>query len=98
MEIKTYIAKEKETVMAFQLKEETYDELVKTLLDNGVPLTFGEGCDNPFVELPACGGGTEVAVIGDYIAPFGSCFHVYKQAAFEYMFELKNEASKRREG
>jgi|GEM_PF-2859266 len=98
MEAKTYIAKEKETVMAFQLKEETYDELVKTLLDNGVPLTFGEGCDNSFVELPVCGGGTEVAVIGDYIAPFGSCFRVYKQAAFEYMFELKNEASKGREG
>jgi len=89
MKPKKYIAKEKETIMAFQLKEETYDELVKMLLDNGVPLTYGDGCDNPFVELPACGGGTETAVIGDYIAPFGSCFRVYKQSAFEDMFELK---------
>ncbi len=97
MEIKTYIAKEKETVMAFQLKEETYDELVKTLLDNGVLVTFGEGCDNSFVELPVCGGGTEVAVIGDYIAPFGSCFRVYKQSAFVDMFELESEASQERE-
>ena len=89
MELKKYIAKEKETIMAFQLKEETYDELVKMLLDNGVPLTYGDGCDNPFVELPACGGGTETAAIGDYIAPFGSCFRVYKQSAFEYMFVLE---------
>lgn len=92
MEAKTYIAKEKETVTVFKLKEETYDELIKTLLDNGVPFTFGEGCDNPFVELPACGGGTEVAVIGDYIAPFGSCFRVYKKAFFEDRFELKSKA------
>lgn len=39
--------------------------------------------DDPYIRLPICGGGEEEAHIGDYIAPFGSCFRVYKKALFE---------------
>jgi len=91
MELKKYIAKEKETVMAFKLTNEIYFELVDTLLKDGVPFEFGYHGDERCIELPVCGGGKETAVIGDYIAPFGSCFRVYKKAFFEDRFELKSE-------
>lgn len=97
MEFKKYIAKEKETVMAFKFTNEIYLELVDTLSKGGVPFEFGYHDDDPYIRLPICGGGEEEAHIGDYIAPFGSCFRVYKQSAFVDMFELESEASQGRE-
>ena len=89
VELKKYVREE--IVMAFKLTEETYNELVDTFPIAGMDLAFGYQDGEPYLELPICGGGKEEAHIGDYIAPFGSCFRVYKQSAFEGYFVLKGE-------
>ncbi len=86
MRFNKYIKKERETIMAFKLTHETFNELFDDLVRDRIPFTMGYNFDDPCIELPVCGGGKETATLGDYIALFGSCFCIYKQAWFEDSF------------